>query len=119
MIAHGYKPGRAVAVLLALWLSGVALFWGAPAHRVIAATRIEVAGQRLDATSCPPRYPCFNPAIYAAETILPIVKLNQGDFWQPAGKFNRYRLWAWTATGLGWVLTTTAVAGLTGIIRKA
>ncbi len=125
-IAHGYKPGRAVLSLVALWLVGVALLRGEPGRQTIVPTKIPAvaqttltgADQLRDARSCPPRYPCFNAWVYAAETVVPLIKFGQTDNWHVAGGTSRYRIWVWSATALGWLFSTLAVAGLTGVIRK-
>ncbi len=76
------------------------------------------AVQQATALSCPPHYPCFNPWIYSAETVVRLIELGQTANWQPAGAVNRYHVWVWTATGLGRLFTTLGVAGVTGVIRK-
>ena len=113
--------------LVALWAIGVALFFGDPGRQVMVPTKTttatqpapsSAAGQQATGLSCPPRYPCFNPWIYSAETVVPLIELGQTANWQPAGGASRYQIWVWTATGLGWLFTTLGVAGVTGVIRK-
>jgi hypothetical protein len=71
------------------------------------------------AAACKGTYPCFNPVIYAAEDVLPIVNLHQAEFWAPDGS-----RWPWlpfVVTGLtllGWLLTSLLVAALAGFIRR-
>ena len=75
----------------------------------------------------PPNYPEFSAFWYSLDVFLPIdvsLDLQQKDFWQ-TGKQEQalfggqgYKVWLWAETLLGWFLTTIAVAGLTGIIKK-
>ncbi len=126
-VAHGYEPARAVLFLVVLWVIGVALLLGTPGRQAMVPTKpaavrqpapSSVAGQQATGLSCPPRYPCFNPWIYSAETVVPLIELGQTANWQPTGGVNRYHIWVWTATGLGWLFTTLGLAGVTGAIRN-
>lgn len=67
------------------------------------------------------KYPCFYPAGYAIDVVIPLINVRQADNWRP----NADAPWGWSlvagtwvATGLGWALSTLAVAGYTGLIRK-
>ena len=126
-IAHGYKPTRALVAILVLLFSGAVLLSGDPGRQAMVASKAPTTNQptplastaaRPKALTCPPDYPCFNPWVYSAETVIPLITLGQTDNWQPAGGLSRYQLWTWAATALGWLFTTLAVAGLTGVIRK-
>lgn len=69
----------------------------------------------------PADYPAFNPITYSLDTIIPIVDLHQESYWlprdtKPGGWF--FRAWHWLHIGLGWMLTTLFVTGLTGIVKK-
>ena len=69
----------------------------------------------------PVDYPTFNPITYSLDTIVPIVDLHQEAYWlprdtKPWGGF--FRAWHWLHIGLGWMLTTLFVTGLTGIVKK-
>jgi hypothetical protein len=73
------------------------------------------------ATRCTADYPCFYPAGYAIDVVIPIVNVHQADSWGPNG----YAPWGWAwtaatwlATGLGWALATLLVAGYTGLARR-
>ncbi|MFJ2582823.1 hypothetical protein [Kitasatospora aureofaciens] len=53
--------------------------------------------------------------------VVPLINVHQADNWRPNGDVSWGWAWTagtWTATGLGWALSTLAVAGYTGLIRK-
>jgi hypothetical protein len=49
------------------------------------------------------------------DVLLPIVDLGQQKAWQPQG-LALYT--SWTLIAAGWLLATTVVAGLTGLIKR-
>jgi uncharacterized protein YjbI with pentapeptide repeats len=121
-IRHGYQPLRAVGWLALLYVVVLLMFWWAQ-HRdsVIVPTRDFGAHSAPTALKCRSDYPCFYPAGYAFDVVIPIIKVGQADNWRPDGQAPwgwAYLTGSWLATGLGWGLTTLAVAGYTGIIRK-
>ncbi|MGI8334747.1 hypothetical protein ACRYCC_32755 [Actinomadura scrupuli] len=59
--------------------------------------------------------PTFHPLAYALDVLLPIVDLGQEKAWTAQG-WALY--WSWSLIAAGWVLTTAAVAGLTGILKR-
>ena len=117
-IKHGYQPLRAVGLLTILYLAMLLTFWAAQhQHGVIA----PVDGTRATATACTSMYPCFYPAGYAFDTVVPIISLGQSSHWgiNAAASWGwAYTTASWTATILGWAFATLAVAGFTGLIRK-
>jgi len=98
-IAHGYKPGRALWVIVGLWVSGIFLLLGRPGHSAMTASKLPTASLSSTATkshtkpptasSCPVNYPCFNAVVFSAETVLPLIKLGQTENWRPAGRMAR------------------------------
>ncbi|MCC5990995.1 MAG: hypothetical protein JJT99_00580 [Rhodobacteraceae bacterium] len=65
-------------------------------------------------------HPQFNPYIYSADSLLPILSLEMQSYWipddsQPFGKFARFYLWLHIIAG--WALTLLAVAGFSGLIK--
>jgi hypothetical protein len=57
----------------------------------------------------------IHPLAYTLDTLLPIVDFGQKSAWTPTG----WTLpWSWSLTAAGWVLTTAAVAALTGIFKR-
>ncbi|WP_138758104.1 hypothetical protein [Modestobacter altitudinis] len=74
---------------------------------------------RVVATSCPEslRVPCFDPWIYAAESVLPTANLGQSQSWQPTG--NQALSGVFIALRVaGWAMTALLIAGVTGLLRK-
>jgi len=71
--------------------------------------------------SCTASYPCFYPAGYAVDTLIPIISVYQAAYWGPDGHAPWGWAWVagtWIATGLGWALATLLVAGYTGPVRQ-
>ncbi|MFJ5882155.1 oxidoreductase [Kitasatospora cineracea] len=96
-VGYGYRPGRAAAWLVLAWALGTAYF---AAH--------EPAPVKADEKVV------WNPALYAAGKVLPLIDLGQNG-WNPD------RTGQWVATALvltGWVLATTAVAGVTRLLQR-
>lgn len=121
-IRHGFRPGRAVWLLLGLCGLVTLGLWGAqhqPGAIVPTGTGASVAG--VTALSCGPDYPCFYPLGYAIDIVVPIIRVGQSDSWRLLGQGDwrwAYVAASWVATVLGWVFATLAVAGFTGIVRK-
>jgi hypothetical protein len=122
-IRHGYRPMRAVWMLLGVYLISLALFWGGKSQEgLMVPVRDTFFLARVPmATVCTADYPCFSPFGYAIDVTVPIIKTGQADSWRP----NAARDWgwvylggSWVFTGLGWAFTTLAVAGFTGLVRK-
>jgi hypothetical protein len=73
------------------------------------------------ATRCTGDYPCFYPAGYAIDLVIPIINVHQAAYWGMAGNAPWGWAWVagtWIATGLGWALATLLVAGYTGMARR-
>jgi hypothetical protein len=60
--------------------------------------------------------PQFYSLVYSIDVFLPIVDLHQADAFKPTGVWPNVTLWL--EIGLGWLLTTLGVAGVTGLVRK-
>ena len=59
--------------------------------------------------------PVFDPWIYAADTLLPIINLGQDGYWRLDGPSQ----WISTAlVALGWILATTAAAGAARVLKR-
>jgi hypothetical protein len=122
-IKHGYQPLRAVGLLFAVYAAVLLVIWGAQ-HQdevMVPAKDTRTVTPVPSALHCSPAYPCFYPAGYAVDVVVPIINLRQAENWRPDG----HAAWGWIyiavgwiATGLGWAFTTLAVAGYTGLIRK-
>jgi hypothetical protein len=122
-IRHGYQPLRAVGLLAAVYIAVLLVFWGAQHYdKVIVPTNdTKTIAPAPTALHCSPGYPCFYPAGYAVDVVVPIVNLRQAENWRPNGHASwgwTYITVGWVATGLGWAFTTLAAAGYTGLVRK-
>lgn len=106
VLGSGYRPGRAL-----LWsLAFVAI--GAVVFRVA-----DDRGQFGFLVEKPHLRPAFNPIVYSLDTFLPVSDLQQERFRAPKkGTFARYYLWV--HVGVGWVLVTLGLVGVTGLIRR-
>lgn len=97
-VGYGYRPWRALWWLTACWLLGSLWF---TFHRL----------PRLDSG----QDPAWEPVIYAADLLLPVVNLGQDGLWKASGAS------AWVASGLtavGWLLLSTATAGVTRALTR-
>lgn len=142
-IAYGYKPWRAgvwilFAVMLAWMIFNSAYhqgymrpakervfihdcFNGKAASEQCSAWIERKLKWRAEPLRAPEDYPAFNGLMYSLDTFFPFVDFHQEAYWLPfAGdRFGWFfRLWLWVHIIAGWVLSTMAVAGLTGLIKK-
>jgi hypothetical protein len=121
-IRYGYKTGRAFAGIVALYLLVFLAFLFAQ-HQgdLIAASNVQNTSLHPAALHCVTGYPCFYPAGYAFDLVVPLIDIRQADFWQPNG--HHWLGWAWIlgswmATALGWFLATLLVVGYSGLARQ-
>ena len=140
-IGYGYEPWRALGYMAFAVFFSWMIFSNAYHYGVMHPSKEKVylhdcyTGQ---ASSCkgwsafdrrwskepiqlPADYPEFNSFVYAVDTFLPIVDLHQENYWLPRGDGDWgwfFRLYLWLHIAFGWLLSTVAVFGLTGIIKK-
>ena len=63
----------------------------------------------------PSRHLHYQPVLYTLDLIVPIVNLNQGNLWSPAGSGQ----WiAATLIAFGWILATVVIAGITRVLTR-
>jgi hypothetical protein len=101
-IGYGYRTWLAGVWLLGWWAVGTLVFAAAYPHHLIPA-----------APNAP--HPAFQPVIYALDVLLPVVDLNQQEFWIPQGLA---RWFAWASILAGWLLATAIVAAVTGAVKR-
>lgn len=97
-VGYGYRPWRATWWLTACWLLGSLWFDHHPLSRLD-------SGQD----------PSWQPVIYAADLLVPVVNLGQDGLWRTSGAS------AWVAsvlTAVGWLLLSTGAAGATRILTR-
>ena len=122
-IKYGYQTWRAGAGLATLFVTVWVLSAIAQQHHLMVPVGDIVVGLHPvpSATKCSSNYPCFYPAGYAADTVIPLINVHQAEYWGPDGHAPWGHAWVvgtWIATGLGWALATLLVAGYTGLVRK-
>ncbi|MDI3561747.1 hypothetical protein [Bradyrhizobium sp. Arg816] len=111
---HGYRPWLA-ALWIAVFVGFGAWMFDLTADDLIR-SKDSTAFQDSQKT-----YPPFDKILYSADVLLPIVNLQQKDYWTPnsktnPGKFARYYLPIHIL--VGWFFTTLFVVGVTGLIRR-
>jgi len=121
-IQYGYQTWRAVLYLAALFMIFLVLsIVGMRQHVIVPIGDIKGLHPVPSATQCTSSYPCFYPAGYAVDTVIPIINVHQADNWGPDGSApwgQAFVVSTWIATGLGWALATLLVAGYTGLVRR-
>jgi hypothetical protein len=122
-IKFGYKSWRAVVGLLAVYAIAVIAFSFAESqpNLIIPTGSATGASPAPTASQCGKTYPCFYPAGFAIDIVVPIVNVHQADEWAVNGSTPWGWVWVggtWVATGLGWALATLFVAGYTGLVRS-
>jgi hypothetical protein len=103
LVGYGYRTWLAGVWLLGFWLGGWAVFDRAHAHHGLVVAKPGEA------------HPGFHGAVYALDTLLPVVDLRQQTVWIPRGGV---QWWTWFSIVAGWVLTTAVVAALTGLLKR-
>jgi hypothetical protein len=121
-IKYGYQTWRAGVGLAAVFVVFLALsVLGQHQHIMVPVGDTRGLHPVPSATQCTSNYPCFYPAGYTVDTVIPLINVHQAEYWGPDGHAPWGWLWvgsSWVATGLGWALATLLVAGYTGLVRK-
>ena len=121
-IKYGYQAWRAGAALAVLFVAAWVLSAVAQQlHLIVPVGDIQGLKFVPSANECTASYPCFFPAGYAVDTVIPIINVHQAQYWAPDGHAPWGWAWVagtWIATGLGWALATLLVAGYTGLVRQ-
>jgi hypothetical protein len=113
-VGYGYRLYNALFIVVALGVIGTILFRYAQSHDLMLSTDATPPGS-VRADHCTKYYPCFTPYIYSLQLLLPVVNLNQTNFWLP----NSFSGWGvvllaytWFTIIFGWLLGVALVAGL-------
>jgi len=140
-LRYGYSPFRPVIILLVWALACSVIFQTAYDNGKIISIK-ELQATSSAQSSSLPRGPSisFNPLIYAIDTLVPIVDLNQKKNWivnplspdqetpeQASWASSPGRVWAFLPQGtgavivfntfFGWLMTTLFAAGISGLLR--
>ncbi len=108
-IGHGYQIWR--VLLIALFLVGLGGFIFQSAYQ----------SDQMMLLKDSEAHPEFQAFMYSLDVFLPIVDLHQKAYWLPFtqdGCNYFFMIYLWIHICLGWLLTTLAIAGLTGIVKK-
>jgi hypothetical protein len=133
VLGYGYRPGR-VLWLLALLLALVSATLYLPAAQATLRTadeRGDVYGTTGLLTSDPSVGPdpcgdghvrCFQPVLYAVDTVVPLVSLEQRSTWYPnphAPWGTALEWWLNIATVVGWLLSSIFLLSFARMARSA
>jgi hypothetical protein len=122
-VGYGYRPQNAILSLLAIIVIGWPLAFGAQNAGQLVETRGDAGAPGAPVVSrCTSHYPCFEPFAYAIEATIPLLNLHQAEFWTPDASKPLgilLRFYGWLATLLGWLLASTVLAGVTGLVRSS
>lgn len=123
-IQYGYQTWRAVVALTGVYIIAVVVFWAAQHYGNLIVPVMETSAGKTPspATQCTSVYPCFYPAGYAIDTVIPIINVHQATYWGPSGRApwgHALTVFTWACTALGWALATLTVAGYTGLVRNS
>jgi hypothetical protein len=144
-VGYGYRPGRALFVLLAL-IAAVAITlspsdWNASMRTTDEAgviySPVGVLGTTSPAANTATADPdatgpeaascglgkvrCFNPYVYAVDTVVPIINLGQRSTWYPSRDDGGgwLEIWLNIATVLGWTASTIFALSFTRLGRRS
>jgi hypothetical protein len=99
LAGYGYRPGRALGWAIGLLLLGSEYFSHShprPLH--------------------PADHPVFNPVLYTADQLIPLIHFGTGETWQPQGAALAV---ATALTVCGWVLSIAIAAGATRALSRS
>jgi hypothetical protein len=97
--------------------------WNAASFRERTAGRALLGESQLDCFLRQPEaqtYPRFNAAVYALDTLLPVVSLQMDDYWSPdhAKRWGyQAQVYQWFQIMIGWALTFLTVSGFSGLVK--
>ncbi len=134
-VGYGYRPWRVlwlIAALLVLVTASLVLPAGQATMRasngdgtVYATTGVisGTAGPARAGTSCGGgEIRCFSPVLYAVDTVIPLISLDQRSTWYPDEQVRHGELMLWwldLATILGWLLSSVFVLSLARLSRNS
>jgi hypothetical protein len=148
-VGDGIYPEKAAWYLAGLTALGWLVHWRAKRVNAMAPTEKEAYRVFHENGNPPKGYPPFNPFVYSLENCTPLVKFGQDDHWHAdphpesrsklaPGRNRKERIknlairidravtspvalrWLrWLMIGLGWLLATFFVAGISGLIKSS
>jgi len=132
LIAYGLRPRLILGYMLVLWGVGYVVFAVNSPHMTPAKEKFYLThavyapdGKTVQAYKeispsdpLPKGYPDYSPFIYALDVMLPVVDFAQESHWRPKNRegVNGLRIFNRLFLGFGWLFSTIAVLGFTGLI---
>ncbi len=119
-IDNGYSPEKAILWMLVPIALGTILFNTAFDQGLMTRTQGQVTFVE-DELEVEVPYPTFTPLAYSLDAFIPIVNLHQESYWLPNNSITGgayYLYYYWLHIGMGWFLTSLAVAAISGIVKK-
>jgi hypothetical protein len=104
LAGHGYRPGRLVAWMAAVWLLCGGLYWVAGGQTSVAPASVGTA---------------IDPFAYSLDRLLPLVDLGPASAWAAgSGWTNAMRWVGYLETGFGWIAVLLLLASLAGWVDR-
>ncbi|MCR3720559.1 MULTISPECIES: oxidoreductase [Prauserella salsuginis group] len=113
-VGYGYRPMRAVVLLLLLLVAG-SVWFGVGVDGCIRDGELLAVDGRRCAVNADDTGLNWNPVLFTVDLLVPIVDFGNKGRWHLSGAD------MWVATGftaMGWVLATTAAAGMGRALRR-
>jgi len=123
-VGHGYRPEWALVWILAFIALGAFLFDLGYRNGVMAPASTDVLVQEMyqKYREIPKDYPTFSAWAYSIDAFVPFLDLVLEHYWIPnadAGWWGALlRIYLWIHIGVGWILSSLFLTGVTGIIRR-
>lgn len=109
-VGHGYRPGRAMLWLLALWLLGWVCFSVGGYYQTMLPAP--------DSGATAAQFGWLDAVFYSLDTMLPVIDLGVADAWHPSRADTCLWVYWRVHVTLGWLFSTLAVLGFYGLVRK-
>jgi len=123
-VGHGYRPEWALVWILAFIALGAFLFDLGYREGLMTPASTDVLVQEMyqKYREIPKDYPTFSAWAYSIDAFIPFLDLVLEHYWIPnadAGWWGALlRIYLWIHIGVGWILSTLFLTGVTGIIRR-
>jgi hypothetical protein len=137
VVGYGYRPGRVLWLLAALLIIVAASLEVPAARSTMRATSPTGAVYTTQGPLVPPDLPakasqtidscgngqvrCFSPVLYAIDTVIPLISLDQRSTWYPDSDIRYGTLMQWwldLSTILGWLLSSIFALSLSRLARS-
>jgi hypothetical protein len=123
-VGHGYRPEWALVWILAIIALGAFLFDLGYREGLMTPASTDVLVQEMyqKYREIPKDYPTFSAWAYSIDAFIPFLDLVLEHYWIPntdagwAGAL--LRIYLWIHIGVGWILSSLFLTGVTGIIRR-